>query len=757
MSDLDNSIVKILNRKKRLVGTGFVLEGRFIVSCAHVIENAGYKIGDTVKVRFLNIENLFNATILEDFWRNREKEDIAFLKLDNELPFDIMALPLGSFHKDDQNPFETFGFADLNPMGGILAKGEILGSIHLEGVEVLQLRSQEVTSGFSGAPVWDPIHKQIVGMITSIATPDEFSRQSATAFAIRSELLVEICPEIPFKHHSESDNLFGVPQLPLHYLPRADDLDPIKDALLSDNKGRVGITGRTIKIGVHGMGGIGKSVLAAALAREEIVQQHFPDGIVWLTIGQSPSLINRQLQLASAFGYKNQDFRDPQHGKSELEQILKRKACLLILDDVWNTKHIEAFDCLGPKSRLLLTTRDASIVRDIGGENVQIGVLKEDQALTLLANWSRHSVNDLPPEVKDVAKECGYLPLALAMIGGMVKRNPESWKRALHRLKHADLHKLKRQFIDYPYDNLLSALRVSVDSLPPHIRNRYFDLAVFPEDVLIPKLAVKILWNSQIEDSFEATELLEELVDRSLVIEYNQSYRLHDLLRDYIHKQIGDLTIIHKQLVNSYEKFYQMDWARLDEYGVEYLPYHYHHAKKYQGLKSLLLSPYILQKNKNVGISGLRDDFNIAQSDLLNAEDLDGFFNLFLLEYSLFSKKASGFEPFELLIFALSSNEWDRAKDQALAIIDPDIRFMALCCLASGHAMVNDNSDDFLQTVDENAVEVSSYAVARSSLFLAIADYKRSFTWLVRIYQKTKFTSLNIQDDVDNRFTNILL
>jgi hypothetical protein len=36
------------------------------------------------------------------------------------------------------------------------------------------------------------------------------------------------------------------------------------------------------------------------------------------------------------------------------------------------------------------------------------------------------SLDKLPAEAAEVAKECGYLPLALAMIGAMIRSKPSS-------------------------------------------------------------------------------------------------------------------------------------------------------------------------------------------------------------------------------------------------------------------------------------------------------------------------------------------
>src|SRR5208282_5349792 len=108
-------------------------------------------------------------------------------------------------------------------------------------------------------------------------------------------------------------------------------------------------------------------------------------------------------------------------------------------------------------------------------------LLTESQALTLLAQWSGYGDPERLPELaKGVAKECGYLPLALAMAGARAQGDPQGWANVLHRLRHADLAKLRRQFPDYPYENLLKAIEASVEALALEgLRDRYLDLAVF--------------------------------------------------------------------------------------------------------------------------------------------------------------------------------------------------------------------------------------------------------------------------------------
>jgi len=71
--------------------------------------------------------------------------------------------------------------------------------------------------------------------------------------------------------------LDGVPGLPPGYLAR-DELSALIDRVVATETGAVGLTGDVATVGLHGQGGIGKSVLACALARDEGVRARFPDG-----------------------------------------------------------------------------------------------------------------------------------------------------------------------------------------------------------------------------------------------------------------------------------------------------------------------------------------------------------------------------------------------------------------------------------------------------------------------------------------------
>ncbi len=306
---------------------------------------------------------------------------------------------------------------------------------------------------------------------------------------------------------------------------------------------RAALLAPTASLALQGMGGVGKSVLAAALARDPALQAAFPDGILWITLGLTPNVALRQADLAESLGEKDRHFPDEQRGKLILRELLQDKACLLILDDVWQTAHAAAFDCLGPAGRLLITTRDAGLAQSLGARLHSLDVFGPAEALELLAHWAGQSPETLPPEAARVAQECGYLPLALAMAGALVQRGPELWGRTLRRLQNADLDKLKRDFPDYPYPDLWRAIQVSVEALPAGGAERYADLAVFTDETPVPAGVLQTLWRPTGWEADDAADFLDLLVDRALARRDDQGrLTLHDLQRDYVRRQNAGLS-----------------------------------------------------------------------------------------------------------------------------------------------------------------------------------------------------------------------
>ncbi len=200
--DIQSGIVRILMPDGSTSGTGFVVsDDGLILTCSHVVQKCrsqerGEPRPDKVQFVFLATGTLAEGRVLAEWWQGCEAEDMAVLQVESKLPTGVQALPLGSSTQVGDLSFQSFGFADPNPVGGLQGRGVILGGTTLHDVEVLQLRSQEITPGFSGAPVWVPGVQRVVGMISDIASLDRFGRQGETAFALKSEVIGRVCPQL---------------------------------------------------------------------------------------------------------------------------------------------------------------------------------------------------------------------------------------------------------------------------------------------------------------------------------------------------------------------------------------------------------------------------------------------------------------------------------------------------------------------------------------------------------------------------------
>jgi WD40 repeat protein len=337
------------------------------------------------------------------------------------------------------------------------------------------------------------------------------------------------------------------PSLPPNYIERPEALQALRDVIFSQG------ADRTIAItALEGMSGIGKSVLAAALCDDEVVQQAFPDGIAWVIAGRESTydLVTKMREVGKTVDRDYMTQWDNELGcKNRYRTVMREKAALIVIDDVWNARDLEPFRVWSPRSRLLFTTRDTNIAAATGAHEYSVSLMRGDQAHNLLAKASGTPDGPLPPQAEDLIRECGRLPLAVGMIGAMLRGKPlTSWLRVLNHLRHADLDKIKVQFPGYPHTDLLRAIQVSVEALDEISRRRYLALAVLLEDMPVHPAIAQTLWN--VEEA-EAEETAELFVSLSLAQRERDSCRLHDLQLDYVRAQYPEkptLALIHDAL-----------------------------------------------------------------------------------------------------------------------------------------------------------------------------------------------------------------
>jgi hypothetical protein len=319
-----------------------------------------------------------------------------------------------------------------------------------------------------------------------------------------------------------------------------------------------------------GMGGSGKSVLAAQIARavrdsgDAELAAVYPAGVVWVTVGRERAVAAVQLELARAFGDKRPDLGgDWQSGRALLRQLADGQRGLLVLDDVWTKDRYEPFRLDVPGVQVLITTRNQTLAGELGGAQVPVGELGRDQARELLASQAGLSPQLLPAEAGELLSLVGNLALGVAMVGAIAReRGPLAWPALLRRLRERQLGKIAHKFAsNYEHATLQGAIEVAVDDLDPADQQRWAELAVFAGQGSVPESAIGALWQPFDQDDLDTADRVSRFLARSLLQAAGQGrYRLHDLQYDVACLRLSpdavgiqqSLAVIHARLADAY-------------------------------------------------------------------------------------------------------------------------------------------------------------------------------------------------------------
>lgn len=201
-NNFQTGVVQILDSSGNVAGTGFIVSADGVVAtCSHVIQlvdsqKRNEPLPDEIVVVLpLNNGKRF-AHLLPQSWRPWNKGDIAFLKLEGDLPKSVHPITLGATVNISDHPIQTFGYPTVGEVEGLTGSGAILGETKEAGQRLLQISSSEITQGFSGAPIWDKTYRYAIGMVVSIASEDVHGRLNDIAFGVPSETLVDACPQL---------------------------------------------------------------------------------------------------------------------------------------------------------------------------------------------------------------------------------------------------------------------------------------------------------------------------------------------------------------------------------------------------------------------------------------------------------------------------------------------------------------------------------------------------------------------------------
>ncbi|KAL6318045.1 hypothetical protein AAG906_031112 [Vitis piasezkii] len=247
-------------------------------------------------------------------------------------------------------------------------------------------------------------------------------------------------------------------------------------------------------VGIHGIGGSGKTTVAKEICRDGEVRSYFDDRILFLTVSQSPNV--EQLSARAA------DFRIP-----------------------------------GCKTLVVSRFKFPTILN----LTYELELLREDEAISLFCHVAFGQKSIPLSANENLVKQCKGLPLALKVIGASLRDRPQMfWASAASRLSQAE------PICESHETKLLERMAVGIADLPKMVRECFLDLGAFPEDKKIPLDVLINIW-VEIHDLFQddAFAVLYELAEKNLLSLVNDaragdiyssyfeiSASQHDVLRD---------------------------------------------------------------------------------------------------------------------------------------------------------------------------------------------------------------------------------
>eukprot|EP00752_Nemacystus_decipiens_P005303 g4810.t1 len=210
---------------------------------------------------------------------------------------------------------------------------------------------------------------------------------------------------------------------------------------------------------------------------------------------------------------------------------------LVVLDDVWEREIVDTLQATG--LQLLVTKRRTSVVAVEGGRT-DVGNMNRREAREVLKKKS--GAVALPEsEADQVAEACGWHALTLAIAGSLRSvtdspNSPSAWQKLHSEIKHkrttARGLRMNADGSDDPTkQSLFRVLDLSLDSLGEDEQHLFLSLVVLARGVLAPTPMLASIWQ---KDHRGARKEAEFLVGNSLLQEVDGSFRLHDLLLDFI-------------------------------------------------------------------------------------------------------------------------------------------------------------------------------------------------------------------------------
>ncbi|KAE8674454.1 hypothetical protein F3Y22_tig00111754pilonHSYRG00061 [Hibiscus syriacus] len=299
------------------------------------------------------------------------------------------------------------------------------------------------------------------------------------------------------------------------------------------------------KIGVWGMGGVGKTSIMKVINNQLLKETGKFDIVIWITVSKEMNVAKLQKDIASKIGVEFSGDEDETTRAGRLFGTFSQKSrFVMILDDLWEKVPLERIGIPDPSngSKLVLTTRSADVCRQVGCRMIKVKPLTEEEAWKLFLEKAGCDIRGVEPIARSVSKHCAGLPLGVITIASCMKGIDDisEWRNALKELS------LRKKSVNGFEDKVFQELQFSYDRLKnPELQDCFLSCALYPEDWEIEERSLIQLWIAEglVEemDSMRAEfdkgrAIMNRLISNCLLEvfteEHARTVKMHDLLRD---------------------------------------------------------------------------------------------------------------------------------------------------------------------------------------------------------------------------------
>ncbi|RWR88073.1 putative disease resistance protein isoform X1 [Cinnamomum micranthum f. kanehirae] len=295
-------------------------------------------------------------------------------------------------------------------------------------------------------------------------------------------------------------------------------------------------------IGVHGMGGVGKTSIMTNINNRLNKTMDFDD-IIWITVSKDVDVNKLQRKIAKKLKIDLKEGEDDDDTKIKIFSALeRRKKFLLIFDDMWDDFPLDKVGIPHPSEengcKIVLTTRDLRVCRAMGAHEVKVKVLSDAESWELFKkNVGNVALStDIEELAKAVTRECCHLPLAIITVGKAMcgVNDVRVWKNALKELQESNLE-VKGM------DDVFVQLKFSYTRLRNYeLKSCFLYCSLYPEDHEIRSKELIEYWiceGARDDNVNKGNAILDELIKVSMLERVGSAgvykfVRMHDLIRD---------------------------------------------------------------------------------------------------------------------------------------------------------------------------------------------------------------------------------